>query len=72
VTLARLPARVRDLDQLSRGLVLELTSIQKADGPMLYLERGAYLSAMVNALKGIEAARVTLPKATQRLRRDGC
>jgi hypothetical protein len=60
-------ARMRPLDQLSRGLGLELTIIRTAEDPMLYLERRAYLMAIVNALSGVEAARVTLAKATQRL-----
>jgi hypothetical protein len=61
---------MRPLDQLSRGLGLELTIIQKADDPMLYLERRAYLMAMHAALSGVEAARVTLAKACQRITVD--
>jgi hypothetical protein len=67
VTIADLSARVRRLDQLSRGLARELTIIRTADDPMLYLERRAYLMAMHNTLKAIEDARVTLAKACQRL-----
>jgi hypothetical protein len=72
VTLADLSARVRRLDQLSRGRARELTIIRRAKDPMLYLERRAYLMAMVSVLRAIEEARVTLAKACQRLRCDGC
>jgi hypothetical protein len=67
VNLADLTARFRRLDQLSRGLARELTIIRKADDPMLYLERRAYLMAMHDALCGVEEARITLAKACQRL-----
>jgi hypothetical protein len=72
VNLTDLSARVRRLDQLSRGLARELTIIQTADDPTSYLERRADLMAMVNAVQGIEEARVTLAKACQRLCCDGC
>jgi hypothetical protein len=65
VTLATLTARVRRLDQLSRGLARELVNVRKGDDPMLYLERKAYLSALGSALEGIAAARVVLVKACQ-------
>ena len=42
-------------------------NLEKADDPMLYLERQAYLTAMRQALSGIEGARVTLAKARQRM-----
>jgi hypothetical protein len=45
----------------------EICQVEKADDPMLYLERQAYLTAMRQALSGIEGARVTLVKARQRL-----
>jgi hypothetical protein len=64
---ADIAARVRHLDQLSRGLMKELVQVETADDPMLYLERRAYLTAMLQALSGIEGARVTLAKACRRL-----
>jgi hypothetical protein len=67
VTYDDLVARVRRLDQLSCGLGLELTLIEKADDPMLFMERKAYLAAMVNVLRAIEDARVTLATACQQL-----
>jgi hypothetical protein len=64
---ADIAARVRRLDQLGRGLMKEIVQVEKADDPMLYLERQAYLTAMRQFLSGIEGARVTLVKARQRL-----
>jgi hypothetical protein len=64
---ADISARVHRLDQLGRGLMKEIVQVEKADDPMLYMERLAYLTAMRQALSGIEGARVTLVKARQRL-----
>ena len=41
MTAADLAARVRRLDQLSRGLALEISNVSKPEDPMLYLERRA-------------------------------
>jgi hypothetical protein len=54
MTAAYISARVRRLDQLSRGLALEISIGSKADDSMLYVERQEYLSAMRRALTGIE------------------
>ena len=67
MTAADIAARVRRLDLLSRGLMVELSQVAKADDPMLYVERREYLGAMRQAWSGIEAPRVTLVKARQRL-----
>ena len=66
---ADIAARVRRLDQLSRGIALEISVVAKADDPMLYLERRAYLDALLATVRGVEAARVALVKAWQRLDR---
>jgi hypothetical protein len=60
-------ARVERLDQLGRGLAKEVVLWRKGNDPLLYLERKAYLSAIQDALAGIEAARVLLAKVCQRL-----
>jgi hypothetical protein len=62
-----LTSRVRRLDQLSRGLSREVTIWKAGDDPLLYVERRAYLNAILDALAGVEAARVTLARARQRL-----
>jgi hypothetical protein len=67
MNLSDLSARVERLDQLSRGLAKEVILIRQGDDPLLYLERKAYLGAIQDALSGVEAARVTLAKARQRL-----
>jgi hypothetical protein len=42
-------------------------SIRKCNDPLLYLERKAYLTAIHDALSGVEAARVTLVKVRYRI-----
>jgi hypothetical protein len=68
---ADIAARVRRLDQLSRGLMKEISQVAKADDPLLHVERCEYLTAMRQALSGIEGARVTLARARQRLGGSG-
>ena len=70
MNLADLAARVRRLDQLSRGLSKEVTLWQACNDPLLYLERKAYLKAIQQALAGVEDARVILAKVRQRLERE--
>lgn len=67
MTLHDLAARVRRLDQLSRGLAKEVSLWKSGDDPLLYLERRTYLTGIQDALAGIETARVALAKARQRL-----
>jgi hypothetical protein len=67
MNLADLQARVRRLDQLSRGLAKEVSLWKACDDPLLYLERRAYLGAIQDALAGTESARVVLAKVVQRL-----
>ena len=68
---ADISARVRRLDQLSRGLAREISIVAKADDPLLYLERQQYLDARRKTQAGVESARVALVKARQRLD-DAC
>jgi hypothetical protein len=67
MNLSDLRARVRRLDQLARGLALEVSLWKSCDDPLLYVERKSYLSAIQDALAGTEAARVALAKVVQRL-----
>jgi hypothetical protein len=55
LTLDHIAARVERLDQLSRGLALEISLIREANDPMLYLERKTYLSAMGTRCKASRA-----------------
>ena len=70
MNLSDLSARVERLDQLSRGLAKEVIMWKACNDPLLYLERKAYLAAIRDAVSGVEAARVTLAKARQRLERE--
>jgi hypothetical protein len=67
MTLRDLTARVRRLDELSRGLAKEVVLWKECNDPLLCLERRAYLGAIPHAVAGVEAARVVLAKARQRL-----
>ncbi len=62
-----LTARIRRLHELSRGLAREVELWKRDAGPLLYLERGAYLRAVQDALAATETARVVLARARQRL-----
>jgi hypothetical protein len=59
--------RVRRLEDLTRGLSREVALWKEGTDPLLYLERRAYLNAILDALAGVEAARVVLARASQRL-----
>ncbi len=59
-------ARVRRLEELSRGLSRELMLWQQGGDPLLYLERRSYVSAIQDALAALEQARVVLARAAQR------
>jgi hypothetical protein len=61
--------RIGRLDELSRGLAKEVVLMKTANDPLLYLERKAYLTAIQDALAGVETARVALARARQRLER---
>jgi hypothetical protein len=63
-----LRVRVKRLDRLSRGLAKELVLWKPCNDPLLYRERQDYLKAIREAWAGVEAARVILAKARQRLR----
>ena len=65
--LADVAARVRRLEELTRGLAKEVSLWKEGNDPLLYLERKAYLGAIQDALAGVEEARVVLARARQRL-----
>jgi hypothetical protein len=56
-----LSARVERLDQLSRGLTKETVLVRQCNDPLLYLERKGYLTAIQDALSGVEAAGSSWP-----------
>ncbi len=61
IQLHGIKARVVRLDELARALRKEIVTIKDADDPLLYLERKQYLNAMLNALAGLEEARLPTP-----------
>ena len=67
ISVADVAARVKRLDQLTRGLAKEVVIWDQHDDPLLFVERRAYLKAIRDALAGVESARVILAKARQRI-----
>ena len=67
ISVADVAARVKRLDQLTRGLAREVVMWKDNDDPLLFVERRAYLKAIRDALAGVESARVILAKARQRI-----
>jgi hypothetical protein len=59
--------RIQRLEELTLDLHRDRVAWEKAEDPLLYLERRAYLAAIRTALQGVEDARVVLAKACQRL-----
>lgn len=66
--LADITARVRRLDQLSRGIARELQIASKVD-LLQYRERRDYFDAMRRVWVGLENARAALAKARRRIER---
>jgi len=62
-------ARAIDPLAATHGIALEISIVSKADDPLLYLERQAYISNLHGMLGGVEAARAVLAQARQRLDR---
>ena len=67
MNLTDLHIRIERLDKLARGLAKEVSMWKECNDPLLYLERKAYLNGILDALSGIESARVALAQAKQRL-----
>ncbi len=60
IQLHDIKARAVRLQELTNGLAKEAAAWKGGEDPLLYLERMAYLNAMLNALAGLEEARVVL------------
>jgi hypothetical protein len=67
MTLQSIRARVVRLDELPRGLAKETVLVRECNDPLLYRERLDYLTAIRQALAGVDGARIVLVKARQRL-----
>ena len=70
MTIEDIRRRIARLAELSIGLNRERVAWEEAQDPLLYLERKAYLQAVRQAIGGVEAARVVLVRAFQRLQRQ--
>jgi hypothetical protein len=70
IGLAEVAARVRRLEELTRGLAKEVALWKEGNDPLLYLERKSYLNAIQDALAGVDSARVVLARAAQRMHKD--
>jgi hypothetical protein len=64
---ADLGMRIQRLEDLALGLHRDRVAWERAEDPLLYLERRAYLAAIRTALQGVEDARVVLAQACQRM-----
>jgi hypothetical protein len=67
MTLQSIRARVERLDELTRCLAKETVLVRECNDPLLYRERLDYLTAIRQALAGVDGARIVLAKARQRL-----
>ena len=65
--LPHIKARIVRLEELARGLAKEATAWKSGEDPLLYLERKQYVNALLNALAGLEEARVVLAGVVGRL-----
>jgi hypothetical protein len=70
MNLRSLRARIQRLDELARGVARELVTWKKCDDPLLRAERLEYLDGMSRFYSGLEASRVCLAKACQRLQAE--
>ena len=68
MTMAYLGARGRQLEELAVGLAREVVRVREANDPILYRDRQAYLKGLQAALAGVDAARIALALACQRLK----
>jgi hypothetical protein len=60
-------ARIARLNDLTMVLAKQATAWKKGEDPLLYLERKQHLNTMLNALVGLEEARVVLAGVVGRL-----
>jgi hypothetical protein len=65
--LADIKGRVARLERLALGLAREAALQRGAVDVLLYRERKAYLTAVRDALAGVEAARVVPARAVRRM-----
>ena len=64
---AALRARIRRLEELSRGLSIEEETFRTCGAPLMFDERDKYREALRQAIAGVESARLALVLACQRI-----
>ena len=69
MTTADILARIRRLNELALGISKEIQLIEKAEDPLLYVERRDYVAGLCQLRVALETARVALAKAKQRIMR---
>ncbi len=67
MNLADLKQRITRLEELARGLSKEVALWKGGHGPLRLPEHRTYLNGILEALCGIEEARVTLARVAKRL-----
>jgi len=67
MNLKQLRARVKRLDELSRGLAAEERRRRKEVTFLMHHEQAVYLNSIANARRAVEEARNTLAKVCERL-----
>ena len=70
MNLTELTARILRLDRLAQVLAEEVTFGDEGEDPLRYLEERTYVNALLDALAGVQGARITLAKARQRLENE--
>jgi hypothetical protein len=62
MNLTDMNARFRRLEKLAAGLAKEASLWKKCDAPVIFGDRQAYIDGILDAVSGLEGARVALAK----------
>jgi hypothetical protein len=62
---ADMRARIRRLEKLSAGLATEAALWKKCNAPVLFVDRQVYIDGILDAVSGLEKARVAMAKMIQ-------
>jgi hypothetical protein len=70
MNLTDLSARIGRLDRLAQVLAREVSFGREGDDPLRYLEEKTYVNALLDALAGVQGARIALASARRRLENE--
>jgi hypothetical protein len=62
MNLTDMKARIRRLEKLSAGLATKAALWKKCNAPVLFEDRQAYIDGILDAVSGLEKARLALAK----------